>query len=471
MKIQFYLTNHINKAGEKPIRASISIKGTRLQKPIGYSVLPDKWDQSTDTVEAGYTNAKGIEARRINRRIINLKSHFADYDLDLYDKPTEKDLRVQFELAINKRDPKDVAQVKAEEKVEKRKRGRPRKDATLETTTAPTTGGKKTLEQYIEEFIKECTITNSWEDATVRMVRVFKNHIIKFKKAKDFDYFNRDGINAFIIYLRDSGGLQENSVKKQYKNLLWFMNWAIRKGYTKETTIQTYKPKFKLVEKPVIFLSREELMTVYNFQVPKNGKKVKLKDLNGNEYTKIVEEAGGLERARDLFCFCAFTSLRYSDMAELRRANIDGNIMHITTQKTHDSLDIDLNPMALAILDKYKDQEFPDGRALPVITNQKMNNHLKNLCELCGINSPVTETCIRGGKRETQVYPKWAKVGTHAGRRTFICFALASGIPPQVVMKWTGHSDYKSMKPYIDIATRTKSDAMKKIADSWKDSE
>ena len=87
------------------------------------------------------------------------------------------------------------------------------------------------------------------------------------------------------------------------------------------------------------------------------------------------------------------------------------------------------------------------------------------------LNSPVTETCIRGGKRETQVYPKWAKVGTHAGRRTFICFALASGIPPQVVMKWTGHSDNKSMKPYIDIATRTKSDAMQKIADSWEQSE
>ena len=152
--------------------------------------------------------------------------------------------------------------------------------------------------------------------------------------------------------------------------------------------------------------------------------------------------------------------------------------MHITTQKTHDSLDIDLNHMAKAILDKYKaildkykDEQFPDGRALPVISNQKMNNHLKDLCELCGINSPVTETCIRNGKRETQVYPKWAKVGTHAGRRSFICFALASGIPPQVVMKWTGHSDYKSMKPYIDIATKTKSDAMQKIADSWEDSE
>ena len=469
MKIQFYLTKDINKAGEKPIRASISIKGTRLQKPIGYSVLPNKWDQSTDTVESGYTNSKGIDARRINRRILNLKSHFADYELDLYDKPSEKDLRVQFELAINKRAPRDIAQAKAEEKVEKRKRGRPRKEQEFPESDQPTTAGKKTLDKLIDDFIKECTVTNSWEASTIRMVRVFKNHIIKFKKAKDLDYFNRDGINAFITYLRDSGGLQENSVKKHYKNLLWFMNWAIRKGYTKETTIQTYKPKFKIVEKPVIFLSREELMTVYNFKIPKNGEKVTLKDLNGNEYVKEVEEAGGLERTRDLFCFCAFTSLRYSDMAELRRSNIDGNIMHITTQKTHDSLDIDLNPMALAILDKYKDQQFPDGRALPVITNQKMNNHLKNLCELCGINSPVTETCIRNGRRETQVYPKYAKIGTHAGRRSFICFALSSGIPPQVVMKWTGHSDYKSMKPYIDIATRTKSDAMAKIAASWEE--
>ena len=40
-----------------------------------------------------------------------------------------------------------------------------------------------------------------------------------------------------------------------------------------------------------------------------------------------------------------------------------------------------------------------------------------------------------------------------------------------VAFKWTGHSDYKSMKPYIDIATKTKSDAMQKIADSWEDSE
>ncbi len=59
--------------------------------------------------------------------------------------------------------------------------------------------------------------------------------------------------------------------------------------------------------------------------------------------------------------------------------------------------------------------------------------------------------------------PKYALLGTHAGRRTFICNALALGIPAQVVMKWTGHSDYKAMKPYIDIADDIKSNAMSRF--------
>ena len=326
----------------------------------------------------------------------------------------------------------------------------------------------KPAAEYMDEFIREESRLKEWSLETLKMVKSFKNHLLKFKKTAGLDFYDKNGLDKFITYLRSDCGLEENSVQKQYKNLLWFMNWAIRKGYTREATIQTYKPKFKLADKPVIFLDQDELFTMYKFKIPKNGTKVKLKDHKGNEYEKVVEEAGALEKTRDMFCFCAFTSLRYSDMAELRRANIDGDVMHITTQKTHDSLDINLNPMAQAILAKYAGEHFPGDRALPVISNQKMNQYLKDLCELCGFNKPISETCYRNGRRETEVFPKWAKIGTHAGRRSFICFALSTGIPPEVVMKWTGHSDYKSMKPYIDIATKTKSDAMKKISDAWK---
>ncbi len=54
-----------------------------------------------------------------------------------------------------------------------------------------------------------------------------------------------------------------------------------------------------------------------------------------------------------------------------------------------------------------------------------------------------------------------ASEGIPIARSTFIVTTLSLGIPPQVVMKWTGHSDYQAMKPYIAIAEKTKADAMK----------
>lgn len=88
---------------------------------------------------------------------------------------------------------------------------------------------------------------------------------------------------------------------------------------------------------------------------------------------------------------------------------------------------------------------------------------LKELGELAEINDPVSETYYKGSERIDTITPKYALLGTHAGRRTFICNALALGIPAQVVMKWTGHSDYKAMKPYIDIADDVKANAMSKF--------
>ena len=89
-----------------------------------------------------------------------------------------------------------------------------------------------------------------------------------------------------------------------------------------------------------------------------------------------------------------------------------------------------------------------------------MNTYIKDLGELCGFNDLITRVTVRAGQKITEVHPKWQLLGTHAARRTFICTMLSMGISPQIVMKWTGHSDYKAMKPYIDIAESAKSEAM-----------
>lgn len=89
-----------------------------------------------------------------------------------------------------------------------------------------------------------------------------------------------------------------------------------------------------------------------------------------------------------------------------------------------------------------------------------MNTYLKELGEICEINSPVSITYHKDNQRIDEVHPKYELLGTHAGRKTFICNALMLGIAPQVVMKWAGHADYKAMKPYIDIADAAKQQAM-----------
>ena len=109
------------------------------------------------------------------------------------------------------------------------------------------------------------------------------------------------------------------------------------------------------------------------------------------ETYEIPENKKYLERVRDVFLFCCYSSLRYSDVYNLKRSDIQNNKMLITTIKTHDDLAIELNKTTTALLKKYADCDFPGNKALPVITNQKMNDYLKELCELAGIDTPVSE--------------------------------------------------------------------------------
>lgn len=54
-------------------------------------------------------------------------------------------------------------------------------------------------------------------------------------------------------------------------------------------------------------------------------------------------------------------------------------------------------------------------------------------------------------------------MSSHIGRRTFIVNGLYLGIPAEVIMKWTGHKDYQTMKPYIAIVDVLKKTEMNKF--------
>ncbi len=299
---------------------------------------------------------------------------------------------------------------------------------------------EKVVFDYIDIFTEERGSLNQWRKATYQKFNTLKNHLKEFNPNITFNDFNEKGLTDYVNFLLVAKGFRNTTIKKQLGFLKWFLRWALSNKLTEENAILTFTPKIRTTEKKIIFLDWDELMTVYNFTSPTNKKY--------------------LERVRDVFCFCCFTSLRYSDVARLTRANVFNDYISLTTVKTIDSLNIELNKYSKSILDKYKDYNFENNLALPIITNQKMNAYLKEMGKICGIDKPIQTTYIKGARRYDEIYPKYQLLSTHAGRRTFICNALMLGITPQVVMKWTGHSDYKSMKPYIDVADSVKRESM-----------
>lgn len=139
--------------------------------------------------------------------------------------------------------------------------------------------------------------------------------------------------------------------------------------------------------------------------------------------------------------------------------SIIGSGDHNTVTATPDRLLTLMEGQTAAILERWNG--WDDRLALPALSNQRSNKRLKELGRLAGIDEPVRITYFKGSQRFDEIKPKWQVLTTHAARRTFVVTALTLGIPAEVVMKWTGHSDYKAMKPYIAIVDELKAEKMR----------
>jgi len=401
-----------------PIRMRVNFASKRIEFTTGYRIDAAKWDTDKQRVRNGCTNKLKQSASEINASLLGyyteVQEIFKKFEVEEI-MPTPEQIKEAFN-ALHK---------------------------PIEEEIKPRKSTPNAFYKVFDEFVRDCGQQNDWTDSTYEKFAAVKNHLMNFRDGLTFDFFDEKGLNDYVTYLRDVKEMRNSTIGKQLSFLKWFLRWAFKKGLHQNNAYDSYKPKLKSTQKKIIFLTWEELNKLREFEIP------------------AAKQA--LDRVRDVFLFQCFTGLRYSDVFNLRRSDIKGDHIEVTTVKTSDSLIIELNKHSKAVLDKYKDVAFEDDKVLPVITNQKMNDYLKELAELAGIDEPVRQTYYRGNERIDEVTPKYALLGTHAGRRTFICNALALGIPPQVVMKWTGHSDYKAMKPYIDIADDIKANAMSKF--------
>ena len=449
MMLKHHISFKLRPYGTKPIyqiQMHATFNGLRLRFSTGCQVEHlSAWDAGGKSVKADYKGPKGETALSINDILRNC--------------------REQMELTFRFFEANDI--VPTQKQVEERYMSRTRGTVPQEPNPEPKKADKPKEPNFFEVyqmFLSECGEKNAWTDATYEKMNAMREDYMKFRKNLKFSDLTEKTLTEFVVYLRDEKklrtprkskgdreeydeddliGLKNSTIKKKLGYMRWFLNWATEKGYNTNRAYKTFQPTLKQTQKKVIFLTKEEL------------KKVRDLELSGDNLF--------LEPVRDIFLFCCFSSLRYSDASNLRWNDVRDDHIEVTTIKTADSISIEINDMMRTILDKYKEIPYKDGRVFPYYTNQAMNRDLKTLCRLAGIDQEERITTYKGNERIDEIKKKWELVGTHTGRRTFIVNALSRGISPNIVMKWTGHASYNSMKPYIDIVDSIKASEMSKM--------
>ncbi|HWB26996.1 MAG TPA: site-specific integrase [Chitinophagaceae bacterium] len=281
------------------------------------------------------------------------------------------------------------------------------------------------------DFIDTVIRTANKRPNTIKQYVTNYNRLLEYqeytKKKIEFDTIDLNFYEDFIKYLTNKKGYGINTVGTVIKNIKVFMNEAVERGLT--TNMQFKSKRFKKTEEPSesIYLTRDEIKRLLELDLSQNKR---------------------LDKVRDLFLIGCHTGLRFSDLAQLRDENLIDNRtkVKIRTQKTGATVIIPLTSAVKNILAKY------DGVPPQVISNQKMNQYLKELGQLAEIDENILITATKGGKRQSEAYKKYDLITVHTARRSFATNAYLNGVPTISIMKITGHSTEKAFMKYIKIS-------------------
>ena len=415
-KTNFSTRAYVMKNGQVMIRVRWNSKKNEVGFSVGYTIDPLKWDSDKQLVKSNTTHKIGgkiVYAREINNAIrsflVCIEEVFAKYDL--HSKiPTTTDLK---ELVNEK-----LGRVKQE---------------TVDEDKV------KTLKDIFTEFLLLRPQEGNWGDKIHEKYDQMWTQLSSCDPNITLETLDQSKVQELVgWYIKND--YCNRTIQKQIRILKSFLRWVSRHGYTINSGVLEFKLRLKVIPRTVTFLKYKELMHFFHFEFPKE-----------KEY---------LSKARDMFCFMAFTSLRYSDLAALKPVNLVDGCLDFCTEKTDDKLHIALNEHAQQIIEKYS--WYKGDTIFPVPSNQKLNDYLKEAAKLAGLDREISQVYFKGNTRHEDTYKFWEQISCHDARRTFVCCSLALGIPASVVMSATGHSDYATMKPYIEVADETQKMQMEK---------
>lgn len=294
-----------------------------------------------------------------------------------------------------------------------------------------------------EIYLQEGSALRSWSAATRRCYEGALQMLDRFDPSIRIDRIGCRTLEQIYLHLTERH-LANRSIGWYMTVLKSFLAWAEKKGYPVDKSFRDFNPRVRTIPKTVVFLNWEELMIL--FKHDRKGWNVRWNTV------------------ADWFLLACFTGLRVSDIASLRWSDVQDGSIVVVTHKTAVPIRIELNRFSDSILSRCRSRSDGSEYIMPKTDLRNMNKTLKQICRSVGFDTLVTSFSYReGGKRVEQVRPKWEEISMHCGRRTFICNALALGISPTVVMQWTGHRNYASLKPYIAVSDSEKARQMAKF--------
>ncbi|MFN3757435.1 MAG: site-specific integrase [Flavobacterium sp.] len=233
-------------------------------------------------------------------------------------------------------------------------------------------------------------------------------------------------VTEFEHYLLTVDKLQSNTAHKYIKNLKKIMNMSVGLDWIPSNPFNQFRCSYTNPEREILTQEELNLMMKKKIGIPR------------------------LEEVRDVFIFCCYTGFAYSDVYKFERdaltIGIDGEYWLSTNrQKTGTRESVPLLPVALDIIDMYRNHEYCKqyNKLLPVNSNQRYNAYLKELADICGIKKKIT---------------------THIARHTFATtVTLANGVPIETVSSMLGHNSIRTTQIYAKVVEKKVSEDMQTL--------
>jgi integrase len=281
--------------------------------------------------------------------------------------------------------------------------------------------GYNSTKSALERYQKKRNILLSFNDINLEFYNDFKNFIDSELKTKNYFGTLIKHIKVFMDEAKEEGLHNSNQHRhKKFRTL-------------SETADSIYLNETELLKIYKLEITDNKIIKAYKQKVPKNIDRIKT----------------ALEVVRNKFLIGAFTALRVSDFNRLQEINLKGNYIRINPTKgssirKNDEIVIPIHWIIKEILENGFDLSQK-------ISDQKINKHIKTICEMAEIDEIITSYTTVGGILKKENKPKYKMVSSHTARRSGATNMFKAEIPPIRIMKITGHRTEKSFMKYIRI--------------------